>query len=98
MIRLGSPLRGPPPRLRLSRFRRANRIRSSQGDERVAQLVEHTTFNREVLGSSPSALTSLASSIHPAKRQRPPSRGGLLEVCLGVTQPASARSVPAAFS
>jgi hypothetical protein len=62
MIRLGSPLRGPPPRLRLSRFRRANRIRSSQGDERVAQLVEHTTFNREVLGSSPSALTTISKS------------------------------------
>jgi hypothetical protein len=26
-------------------------------EERVAQLVEHLTFNQEVLGSSPSALT-----------------------------------------
>jgi hypothetical protein len=32
-------------------------------DERVAQLVEHLTFNQEVPGSSPGALTSYFSNL-----------------------------------
>jgi hypothetical protein len=40
---------------------RPERASTHPVSERVAQLVEHLTFNQVVLGSSPSALTKLKS-------------------------------------
>lgn len=53
---------------------------SQRADEPVAQLVEHSTFNRMVLGSSPSRFTIFSEKSRcPYIQQRP--AGGLPGFC-----------------
>ena len=46
--------------------------------ERVAQMVEHVTFNHGVLGSSPSALTNKINPLGRVTRNRPISCVGIV--------------------